>query len=95
MLTYVDASYAVHNNMRSHAVCIMMTFGKGIVHGKAYNQKLNVKSSTESEVVGVSDYLPFSLWMANFLNVQGYKLLNNILLQDNESAMKIEKNGRS
>ena len=93
LLTYVDASYAVHNNMRSHTGG-MMTFGKGIIHGKASKQKLNVKSSTEAEVVGMSDYLPFSLWMANFLDAQGYKLLNNIVLQDNMSAMKMEKNGR-
>ena len=33
--------------------------------------------------------------MANFLDAQGYKLLNNIVLQDNMSAMKMERNGRS
>ena len=48
MLTDVDASYAVHPNMRGHTG-ETITMGKGIVHCKAGKQKLNVKSSTESE----------------------------------------------
>ena len=32
--------------------------------------------------------------MGNFLDAQGYTLVNNIVLQDNESSIKIETNGR-
>jgi hypothetical protein len=31
-----------------------MSFGTGIIHGKASKQKLNTKSSTETEVVGAT-----------------------------------------
>ena len=53
-----------------------------------------MKSSTESEVVGVNDYLPYNIWVTLFLKEQGITLYKNILYQDNQSAMKMEKNGR-
>ena len=62
---------------------------------KSSKQKINTKSSTESEVVGASDYVPNSLWASRFLEKQGYPLKNNRLHQDNQSAMKMERNGRS
>ena len=33
--------------------------------------------------------------MAHFLEAQGYKLKHNIMYQDNQSAMLLEKNGRT
>ena len=57
-------------------------------------QKLNVKSSTEGETVGASDYLPNMIWARMFLEEQGFALEENILYQDNQSAMKLELNGR-
>jgi hypothetical protein len=55
--TWVDASYAVHPDMRSHTGGVM-SFGTGGLIGKSSKQKLNTKSSTEAETVGASDYLP-------------------------------------
>ena len=45
METYIDASYAVHQDMRGHT-CGVLTLGRGIVQGKATKQKLNTRSST-------------------------------------------------
>ena len=56
------------------------------------NKKMNTKSSTETELVGVGKYLHFNIWAANFLQEQGYKLNVNILFQDNQGAMLMEKN---
>ena len=67
--------------------------GTGAVHQRSTKQKLNTKSSTEAELVGTSDYAPYNVWMHNFLEKQGYKLEDNILFQDNQSAMKMEING--
>ena len=92
--TYVDAAYAVHPTMRSHTGG-MMTMGWGTIHARSTKQKLNTKSSTEAELVGVSDYLPYNIWWMNFLHEQGYELKNNVLMQDNQSAMKMELNGRN
>ena len=94
MNTYIDASYAVHPNMRGHTGGVI-SFGHGIVHIKASEQKINVKSSTECELVGLSEYVPYSLWLGYFLEEQGYKLKSNLIHQDNQSAMKMEVNGRT
>jgi hypothetical protein len=94
LFTWVDASYAIHHDMKGHTGGAM-SFGTGILHGKASKQKLNTKSSTETEVVGASDYLPYNMWMQHFMEAQGYKLEENTYYQDNQSAMKMEKNGRN
>ena len=90
--TWVDASYAVHGDMRSHTGACM-SMGRGVFNVKSSKQKLNTKSSTESELIGASDYLPWVIWMKHFLKYQGYELTTNVFYQDNESAMKLEKNG--
>jgi hypothetical protein len=55
--TWVDAAYALHNDMRSHTGSAIM-MGKGILYSKSSKQKLNTKSFTETEVVGASDFPP-------------------------------------
>ena len=72
-----------------------MSMGLGMVHCKSSKQKLNTKSSTESEIVGLSDYVPYHIWFANFMKEQGYKMERNVIYQDNQSAMKMEINGRN
>jgi KUP system potassium uptake protein len=94
LATFVEGSYAIHHDMKSHTGGAM-SFGTGIVHGKASKQKLNTKSSTETEVVAASDYLPYNIWLRHFMEAQGYPLVTNIFHQDNQSAMKMEKNGRN
>ncbi|KAI2506453.1 Reverse transcriptase (RNA-dependent DNA polymerase) [Fragilaria crotonensis] len=71
-----------------------MSFGRGGILCKSSKQKLNTKSSTEAEFVGASDYLPNTIWVKNFLEAQGYKIEENVFEQDNESAIRLEKNGR-
>ena len=72
-----------------------MSLGLGTLHAKSSKQKLNTKSSTEAELVGVSVYLPYNIWIIMFLEAQGYLLSSNILKQDNESAIRMERNGRN
>ena len=72
MMTWVDASYAVHRDMKSHTGGVI-SFGTGAVMSKSTKQKLNTKSSTEAELVGASDYLPNAIWAKKFLEAQGYK----------------------
>jgi hypothetical protein len=93
MKTWVDASYTVHNDMKSHTGGAV-SFGRGAVMCKSSKQKLNTKSSTEAELVGASDYLPYPIWGKKFLEGQGYTLKENIFYQDNQSTIRFEKNGR-
>ena len=91
---FVDASYAVYNNMRG-VTGGCMSMGRGFFHARSSKQKINTKRSTETELVGVSEYVPFNIWAVNFLHEQGYDMNKNILYQDNQGAMLTEKNGRN
>ena len=90
---FVDASFAVHPDYRSHTGAVM-TFGKGSVMGMSRKQKLNTRSSTEAELVGADDAATMILWTGMFMKEQGYELEKNILFQDNKSAILLEKNGQ-
>lgn len=72
-----------------------MSMGLGVIHTKSGKQRLNTKSSTEAELVGTSDYLPYILHFQMFMEHQGYKLEKTIIYQDNQSAIKMEKNGQN
>ena len=93
MFSWIDVSYGVHIDCKSHTGgCV--SFGRGVLLTKCQKQKLNVKSSTEGEIVGVSDFLPNMIWARMFLSAQGFDLTHNTLFQDNQSAMKIICNGK-
>jgi hypothetical protein len=91
---WVDASFAVHLDMKSHTGG-MMSLGKGAAYRTSTRQKLNTKSSTEAELVGVNDVMPQILWTRYFLEAQGYGVEDSLVYQDNQSAILLEKNGRA
>ena len=93
MHTWVNASYAIHNDMRGHTGGVI-SMGLGLVHHKSSKQKLNTKSLTESELVGASDYIPWTIWSKRFLEEQGYNVKQNMFYQDNESSIKLKSNSR-
>jgi hypothetical protein len=39
--------------------------------------------------------LPNTIWAKNFLEAQGYDIIENVFHQDNQSAIRMEKNGRA
>ena len=58
---YVDASFAVHPDYRSHTGAVM-TLGEGSIIAMSKKQKLNTRSSTEAELVGADDAATMILW---------------------------------
>ncbi len=70
-----------------------MSLSKGMVIIMSRNQKINRKSSTESEIFGVDNVLPHILWTKYFFECQDYALGPSILHQDNKSALLLESNG--
>ena len=88
----MDASYAMQKDMRIHTDGLM-SFGTGMIHSKSSKQKLNTKSSTEAELVDVSEYLPYHIWLMNFSKVQGVAIDRKLLLQDNQSAIRMKCDG--
>ena len=88
----VDAAYAVHPDAKSHSG-MTMTMGKGAIISMSRKQKLVTRSSTEAELVAVDDSMTDILWTKHFLEEQGYQIKSRIVLQDNESSIRLEKNG--
>ena len=83
---WVDASYGVHPDMRSHTGG-SLSLGRGSIYSKSSKQKLNSKSSTEAELIAASEVLPQILWTRHFLLEQGCQLKESTLFQDNTSAI--------
>ena len=83
---YVDASFAVHPDYKSHTGAVM-TLGNGTVVSLSRKQRLNTKSSTTAELVGADDASTLILWTKLFMEAQGYNIDMNILYQDNKSAI--------
>jgi hypothetical protein len=91
---WVDASFAVHHDIKSHTGGAM-SLGKGSVYSTSVRQKLNMKSSTEAELVGVDDVMPQIIWTRYFLEAQVYGVRESKIYQDNQSTMLMEKSGKA
>jgi hypothetical protein len=72
----------------------MFTMGKGAIIGSSTKQKVNSRSLTESELIGVDDKISRVLWTKRFLEWQEFLVKLNIIYQDNTSTIKLEQNGK-
>jgi hypothetical protein len=59
-----------------------MSFGQGMALSYSWKHKINTKSSTEAELVGVYDSLGYILWARYFMVEQGYNMEPSLLYQD-------------
>ena len=92
---HIDASFAVHPDLRSHTGATMrFSGGKGCPISNSSKQKLNTSSSTTSELVAVDQVLLLALWVPLFMEEQGHKIDENIVYQDNMSAILLESNSK-
>ncbi len=90
---YVDASHQTHKDCKGHTGAFL-TLGAGATTSSSNKQKINTKSSTETELIRLYDKSGDILWTRNFLEAQGYTISANIVFQDNMSSLSLEKNGR-
>ena len=91
---YVDASYGVHEDGKSHTG-LMLTVGGGSILAKSSKQKIVTKSSTESELVAITDSIGEIIWLRNFLVEQGYQMPPAVLFQDNMSTIALCERGEA
>ena len=94
VLAYVDASYGVHSDYKSHTGCVI-GIGRGPIYAKSSGQKINTKSSSEAELIGLSDSTNQVIWTRNFLLEQGYNVGPATIYEDNQSTIAMIKNGKS
>ena len=92
---YIDASFAVCPDFRSHSWASMrFGGGSGCPINVSAKQKINTNSSTTAELVAVQQLLPLVMWVPLFMADQGYPTEKSTLYQDNMSAILLEKNGK-
>jgi hypothetical protein len=91
---WVDGSFAVHPNMRGHTGG-GLSLGRGFPIVSSTKQKLNTRSSTETEVASVDDCRPAICWTRYFMDAQQYYIQENIVFQDNRSSMLLKKNEKA
>jgi hypothetical protein len=60
--SFIDASFACHPDIKSHTGQFT-SLGGGAISTKSSKQRLVTKSSTEAELVGLSDGLSQVLWI--------------------------------
>ena len=89
----LDMSHVCHENMHSQTGRFI-GMEHGLIHSRSFKQTINSKSSTKSELIGRSDFLPYVLWYIYFLKEQRYEIDTKILLQGNESTIKLLANGK-
>lgn len=87
----VDASFAVHNDIRSRTG-MNMNLGRGAIYCASTKQKINTGSTTHSELVAVDDTMPKILWVRYFMEAQGYIVEDVYVYQDNQSAILLQNN---
>ena len=90
---WVDLSYEIHPDCRSHTG-EKISLGWGLVASMSKRQNINPRGSTEAELIGEDDVLPVSLCSRYFIEAQRFKAEEEVMYQDNPSAMLLKNNGR-
>ena len=94
VIVSIDAAFANRDKMRS-ATGMCVTLGTGYFITTSKVQKLNSKSSTEAEIIAVSDGMNLPLWLADFIQHVGYGQHKVTIEQDNQSCIALLTKGRS
>lgn len=92
---YIDASYGVHADGKSHTGSCIVIGATGAVHCKSAKQLIVTKSATEAELVALSDSASQGLHTRAFIMAQGYECGPMTAYQDNMSCMALIERGRS
>ena len=91
---YVDASYAVYCDAKSVSGIVLM-LGDAVIYVKSSKQKIVTRSSTESELVAISDSLSQILWTREYMIYNGITVGPAVLFQDNMSTIFLANKGKS
>ena len=90
---YIDAAYGVHANGKSHTGSAIVLGEAALISAKSSGQNIVTKSSTEAELVAVTDSVAQAIFVRNFVIAQGYNVGPCVIYQDNMSCMALIKRG--
>ena len=68
-----------------------MVLDKEDVYTYSTKQNFNPEISIETEFVRVDNMIPQIIWTGSFLKSQGFIATNNIIYQDNQKKMSMQK----
>jgi hypothetical protein len=88
--TYIDAAFACHEEQKSRSGCLLMCAGS-FVGAWSSKQSVNAFSSTEAELIALSEDCSWVLWVKHWLESQGHKQGAVQIFQDNTSVLSILK----
>ena len=88
-LIYIDGAHAAHMDARGHSG-LFVTQGKGAMISVSKKLGVATTSSTESEIVSTGERLPKCTWFRYFRIEQGEEPKEDILMQDNKSAIILQ-----
>lgn len=94
LIASVDASFAVHSDFKGHTGAVI-TLGGATIIATSRKQQRVAKSSTEAELIAVSDTLSQVIMVRNYLIERGVPVGRAMVMQDNMSALKLIEHGRS
>lgn len=91
---YADASHAIHSDSKGHSG-LVIKYNDNLILFKSRKQKINTMSSTESELVCISDSISYIHNILNLFNELKINLVNKTIYQDNMSTIKMIENEKS
>ena len=91
---YVDVSFGLYEDGKS-VTEVAISLGGASIYIKSGKQKIVTRSSTEAELVGISDALSQILWTREFLLALGLTLGPATVYQDKKSTILLANKGRS
>ena len=93
-VAFVDASHATQPGRKSRTGILLKIAGCAIGVWSV-KQKLVTKSSTEAELVALTEALTNIIWLRRFYEYQGYRdMPPTVVWEDNESCINLIKNPR-
>jgi hypothetical protein len=86
LIAYVDAGYGIHAGGESRSGLVVTLNGTPVIC-KTSKQSIVTKSSTEAELVALSDGCSDILWARQVLQSQGYSMGPTVIGEDNMSVL--------
>ena len=84
--SYVDAAYGVHDTGESRSGLVVTINGSPVLW-KSSKQAIVTKSSTEAELVALTDGSTDIIWLRQMLNAQGFDIGPVKVAEDNQPVL--------
>ena len=95
LFTFIDASYAIHKDMKGHSGCLIFDESGNLLYASSTKQKLMSKSSTDAEIIAVHSSMNTIEEMRDLFNYLNDSNDSVCLYQDNLSAKFLMEHGDS